>query len=241
MFQDEISQAAGAYARDFLQGQFRAVGEGAGGAEAAVEQAAHASGESRDVLVAFALFLQNYLRTPAAERSAGAGAPAAAAPACPVDHSLEADLPARLVEALMDPAMAGLRGLLARSAAGPAAKEAWTLLCLLRVYFEMDWRDAKEILQELAYRAGEALCLVAKSQSDPAEALAMGCRLLNAQPQFREHYECRALPPRCGFDSRYCETPAGPPRDGNTVLPTSLYIVNNRSGQLCRRARTVWA
>jgi hypothetical protein len=249
MLGEAVAPAVREYVEEFLRTQWRLAEQGAGPQEVAVS-AGEAPEEYRDAVVAFAMFFQQVARPVfAARRDARPSAPggvraSASPPTGPVSASAgeqARDSLARTVRGLSDPAFDDLRAAIV--ADSDQSEDAWTLLALLQVYFGIDWRGANDFLLELAFRAGEIICRIARRQTrtDAARIHSLGCQLLNGSEQFRRQFECRALPVRCGFDSQYCEAPEGRRGGGNTVAPLSFYVVTGRTGQACRRARVQWA
>ena len=236
MLGQSIGQAARSYVELFVSQQAElARSEGGGGAVCLALPA-----EATDPILGFSLFLQDRFRSggtldlpQGAGRLSGSGAGRA-------DGTLETLT--NLAPQLKEPALLELANLLARCMANGPDDEAWTLASLLRVFFQVNWNDARELMQEIAFRCGEVICRLARSQAsvDCARVMALGCDLLNRNAQFTQEYECRALPPGCGLDSQCCEMPEGRRIGGNTVAPLSFYFVVRRTGQVCRRAKTMW-
>jgi len=138
---------------------------------------------------------------------------------------------------------ADLLALLVKAGLEGPRQPTWTLLALLRVYFEMDWSAAGDLLEEFAHRAGEMTCrlILTSPEAERNKLMAMGCRLLNSNARFAQSFECRALPARGGFDSNLCESPEGERGGSITVMPLSFLVVRRQTGQPSRRARVRWA
>jgi hypothetical protein len=244
---EEINHSAVDYVVDFLNTQFQAFvddanpGQIAGAAKGAGE-------EGRDAIVGFAFFLQDYLRLArqslvhASENPPPAPASNRSVARASSDQQFRMEMVGR-IEPMNCPQATQLSAAITGDVPEGMLCEVWSLLALLRVYFDENWEGAKDLLQELAYRAGEKLhSLVQRLTPDaPAAVLQSGCWVVNSNAQFRQQFECRQLPLRCGYDSRYCLSPEGQRTGGNTVIPLSFYIAANRSGQICRKARVLWA
>ncbi len=260
-----VRQAAAGQVRRFFSDQqecFRG-GSGAGGSIRAAEKTSDAV---RDAVVAFALYYQDHLRarrdepdapagrpaaattagaTPPTPRPAPASAPSRATAAAPSDGDSNryASLWTRWVPLLGRSENADLLAAFVKAGIDGPRKQTWTLLALLRVYFEMDWSAAGDLLEELAHRAGEIICglIMAGPEAEANKLMAMGCRLLNSHPTFAQSFECRALPARGGFDRNLCESPEGGRGGSVTVVPLSFLVVRKQTAQPSRRARVRWA
>lgn len=214
--------------------------------------------QASDAIMAFALYCLNEFRpgeAPPPPRPAPP-APAATSPSARGDESpsrsrrsaaetqaLIERLWKERIRLLAEPPFGDLLPLFVRASTEGLKQQAWTLQALLRVYFEMDWSAAGDLLQELAYKAGGLICQLILDHPDANQTALMqaGCELLNRNPQFAQQYQCHTLPARSGYDVNSCEAPQGQRRPGQSVIPLSFYIVRRQSGQVCRRAQVNWA
>ncbi|MHC4718051.1 MAG: hypothetical protein ACYS5V_13850 [Planctomycetota bacterium] len=227
-------------------------------AKGPAEAAKGKSPQAADAIMAFALYCLNDLP---ARPSASSSPPPARADPPPATAADTAEATGRTrrspaetmaliqrlwrerIRLVAEAPFADLLRLFVRASTKGRKQQAWTLQSLLRVYFEMDWSAAGDLLQELAYKAGGLICGLIMDQTDLDQNMLMqaGCELLNRNQQVAQQFECRALPAHSGYDVNTCEAPQGQRRPGQSVIPLSFYIVRRQNGQVCRRAQVNWA
>jgi len=243
-----------------VAGQVRAFLEDVA-AKGPAEAAKGTGPQASDAIMAFALYCLNELGVDGVRRAARPSAPPARPAETPPAFQPASGAPARsrrspsetraLIERLWkerikllgESAFADLLGVFVQASTVGRKQQAWTLQSLLRVYFEMDWSAAGDLLQELAYKAGGLICelIMDASGANQTALMQAGCELLNRNPQFAQQYQCHPLPAHSGYDVNTCEAPQGQRRPGASVIPLSFYITRRQSGQVCRRARVNWA
>ncbi len=228
-------------------------------AKGPVEASKGKSPQASDAVMAFALYCLNDLQ--ASSLADAPPAPSRPTPPARASASPERDAPTRTkrspsetqaliqrlwrerINLLAEPAFTELLELFVAASTRGIKQQAWTLQSLLRVYFEMDWSAAGDLLQELAYKAGGLICklIMDQSERDQTKLMRAGCELLNRNGQFGQQFLCQALPAHSGYDVNTCEAPQGQRRPGQSVIPLSFCIVRQQTGQVCRRAQVSWA
>jgi len=117
------------------------------------------------------------------------------------------------------------------------------LQAILTIYFKYEWSGNADMLLQTAHHLGQRLCALILTQDPPSQEplMILSCELLNSQPFFAEHYECRRIAARSGYDRQTCEPPRGGRSSNDSVMPESFYIVRRSDNEVVQPAQVRWA